>query len=195
MSALAGVAKPLLAGRGKKHIDSNADAALVALARPSFPDLLWQRKGASGSNLSDEFGFVPEFLLAVLMSHDARTADLKRVLQIDWVRRWYGWREFERDVDGVDNDEIKAGIAAEYVQRFGRLVLQNVDLDVKSDEARRRELTSAGKRMGRGLVHGENDCCADSLLQLLAYHGYVNAELSASVIARKAATACRAHLV
>ena len=101
--------------------------------------------------MPDEFGFVLEFLLAVMMSHFARSDHLQRVLQIDWVRRWNGWSGFERDVDGVDSGDIKAEIAAGYVQRFVRLVLQNVDLDVKSDEARLRECDEHRQKYRKGI--------------------------------------------
>ena len=74
-------------------------------------------------------------------------------------------------------------------------MLQNVDLQHKSDSVRRQELEGLGKRVGRGLVHGQNDCCSDSLLQLLAHYGYVLGDLKANALARQhACSACRAHL-
>ncbi len=50
--------------------------------------------------------------------------------------------------------------------------------------------------MGVGWVHGNNECCADSLLQLLSRAGFVEGSLATDVSGRrKACSACRAHLI
>ena len=42
---------------------------------------------------ADEFDFVPQVLLAVLHSHYKESNELHRVLRLDWVRTWAGWKE------------------------------------------------------------------------------------------------------
>ena len=95
------------------------------------------------------------------MSHYTRPSDLEEALRIDWVATWGGWQEFAQDVAGIDDDTVKAEVTTEYVQRFGRLVLQSVVLQHKSDSVRRQELEGLGKGVVRGLVHGQSDCCYD----------------------------------
>jgi hypothetical protein len=59
-------------------------------------------------------------------------------------------------------------------------------------------LKASGKVIGDGELHGENDCCADSLLQLLAAHGFVPSVLSGNTgkaSRRILCLACRQHLV
>ena len=46
------------------------------------------------------------------------------------------------------------------------------------------------------MPHSQNECCSDSLLQLLAYHGFVSKPFLFDVAARRqACRICRSHLV
>ena len=75
-------------------------------------------------------------------------------------------------------------------------VLQNVDIQAKADVVRRAELEALGKKIGEGLPYQCNACCADSLLQAMAFHGWVRQDLLTNRRAREiACRACRAHLV
>ena len=76
--------------------------------------------------------------------------------------------------------------------------MANVPVPEKSDAAREGELRAAGKVIGDGELHGENDCCADSLLQLLAAHGFVPAALLGNAgkgMRKSLCVQCRQHLV
>ena len=91
-------------------------------------------------------------------------------------------------------------VVNEYVQKFRRLVLQNSDAPMKTDQLRRQELTARGKKIGQGLVHGNNECCADSLLQLMAGYKFVPPEIGGHMRyavnkRREACAACRFYLV
>ena len=88
----------------------------------------------------------------------------------------------------------------EYVSRFCQLVQNNKDVPLTTDSARRDQLLSMGKRIDVGLVHGNNDCCADSLLQCLAFQGLVPKKLCDKTtevvqLRKEACVACRQHLI
>jgi hypothetical protein len=59
-----------------------------------------------------------------------------------------------------------------------RLASQQADLACKSDQENLWELEGSGLVKGCGEVFGENNCCADSLLQLLMWHGILSAAIS-----------------
>ena len=69
-----------------------------------------------------------------------------------------------------DGPAVDTEVAEEYLLRFFRLVMNNADIASTIDEDRRPQLQAVGKTVGKGLVHGHNECCADSILQLLAHH-------------------------
>ena len=167
---------------------------LLSFSRPSQlqqPSAI--NMAGSGAFSADEFDFVPPLILAVLCSLVPNAARLNRVLRQDWVKEWHGWQEA---APALEDDDIAQRAALSSIQDFARISLQNVNVVGKSDAVRRAELQQGGKRIGTGMVHGNNECCADSLLQLLALHKYANASLSFDCVARReACRACRAHLV
>ena len=58
------------------------------------------------------------------------------------------------------------------LRRVVRLAVSNADVPFVTDASRIVELQrTLGLTVGRGLMHGNNDCCADSLLLLLVFHG------------------------
>jgi hypothetical protein len=156
------------------------------------------RPGSRGG-LQPDFAFVPGFLLAVLMSRFRTAEDLHRLLRLDWVREWAGWREAASVLNESTDDAELETAAGEYAQRFSRLVLQNSDVLGRSDRLRKNELAAQGKIIGVGLVHGHNECCADSLLQGMAWQGFVPREVGgrgpeAVRLRREACAACRGFL-
>ena len=127
---------------------------------------------------------------------------MRHILHQDWVPTWSGWHDACIALTGVDSgvdEEVQQeAIAAECLHRFCRISLANVSVPEKSDAAREAELQAAGKVIGDGELHGENDCCADSLLQLLAAHRFVPTALlgNAGKKMRKVlCLQCRQHLV
>ena len=198
--------KPLSSVKKEEtHIFSGNDTlplsdieALIGLCRPSSLPLLPQSSvpyNVSGEGW-DEFHFIPEFLLALLLSHFKDEDRLRQILRADWVKEWNGWTDARKELMlDEDLDDVDIVIASEYVQRFARLVMQNVHIEGKSDAVRRAELEGEGRIIGHGFVHANNECCADSLLQLLALRGYVVPQLATNIKKRRdACRACRAFL-
>jgi hypothetical protein len=143
-----------------------------------------------------EFDFIPDIVLAVFLSHFPRGQELQKILRQDWARGWVGWQESQEELDtvdaGVHEDATREQVDAATLHRFCRLVLANAPHYHKSDQARQDELRlTQNKVTGVGKVHGQNDCCADSLLQLLAAHGHVPQALQHDVNRRK--TLCAAN--
>jgi hypothetical protein len=71
------------------------------------------------------------------------------------------------------------------VSRLARIVLGNLDVTAKSDEARKQELKANGKIIGAGQPHGRNDCLTDSLIQVLAASGRLPSFLERDVSERQ----------
>ena len=60
---------------------------------------------------------------------------------------------------------------------FTRITDANVDVERMSDAQELLELAEEpGLREGLGKVFGHNECCADSMLQLLVAHGFLAAQ-------------------
>ena len=118
--------------------------------------------------LSDEFAFVPELVLAILLSLLPNVVNLRRILRQDWIEEWRGWSTTRTMLQDCEEDRHSESVALECVQDFARISLQSVEVRCKIDAQRKRELEARGKILGVGLVHGNNECCADSMLQLLA---------------------------
>ena len=175
-------------------------AALLSLSRPSYPRMLRACEPSRSADGRDEFDFISDFMFAVLLSHYAAAEELHRALRLDWVRTWAGWREAESRLAECDDDESRNIVAAEYAQRLSRITSDNVRVVAKTDSARRRELRESGRHIGVGVVHGHNECCADSLLQLLAVRGFLPRDTAgdsrrARAIRKEACRRCRAYLV
>ena len=114
------------------------------------------------------FAFIQDDIYAILLSHVQIVSELGNVLNQSWVREWGGWQEANSILELTDSDAERHRIATEFAQSFCKIVLQNSDLPRKSDSMRRAELKTEGKIIGRGDVHGNNECCADAVLQALA---------------------------
>jgi hypothetical protein len=135
-------------------------------------------------------------LLAVLLSYSADSSRLQHILDEDWVRAWDGWLDCTIALQYADDDASQEEICHEFVQRFSRIVLSNIDIRGKTDRERREELSRAGQRLGQGLVYSSNACLIDSLLQLLAAHGFLSTSLLSDRASRQnACIACRSFLV
>ena len=171
--------------------------ALISMSRSSRVLSLSANAAESDmSALMEEFAFVPLLVLAMLASIIPDARRLRRLLHQDWVRSWNGWRNANCLLDDSSDDATSETIASDIIQDFSRISLQNVDIVAKTDAVRRREVEAEGKHIGVGLVHGNNECCADSLLQLLSHNGFASSLfMQNSDARRKACQALRAHLL
>ena len=112
------------------------------------------------------------------------------------------WAIFAGDVQdvlvGVDGGAVmpllvELGLVQELLFAVCRIAVEqaNLDVDVRTtDDEALVELLSSGWELRRGEVWGENDCLADSLLQLLQAHCVIRGDSvdgSLSHVARKAA--------
>ena len=104
----------------------------------------------------------------------------------DWVSSWHGWQNVSQLLENCIDDSVTEYLASQTIQDFARISVQNVNVVAKSDDARRTELTQGGKYIGVGIVHGHNECCSDSLLQLLARHDLVSKRFQKDGAARGA---------
>ena len=111
---------------------------------------------------------------------------LRRTVLSDWSTTWDGWQEAGHFLHLVDADvSAQADVIHDCIKRFCSIALANVTPQAKSDCARRNELHASGKVIGEGLVFDENACLADSLLQLLAAHGFLARDLCANTTMAK----------
>lgn len=122
---------------------------------------------------------------------------LPALWQKDWVREWSGWKEATAALHACrENPDLLQEICSDAEHRFLALVQQNVSLVISSDHEKQRQLKDAGFIFGIGEVHDNNDCLADSLLQLLLIHNVVDgAQFNGIHSRRTACHDCRRHLV
>ena len=64
------------------------------------------------------------------------------------------------------------------IRDFSKIALKNAPSTSKSDQERILQLQAEGKVLGKGLVHGNNDCCTDSLMQHLARRKHIAPHLA-----------------
>ena len=91
--------------------------------------------------------------------------------------------EFDAEIEVVERDFMDRATAFVNVmlRQFYVLSNQNAPIPGRTDRERCQELLSQmGLRREVGQVWGRNDCCADSLLQLLIKHGVLSDEINAA---------------
>ena len=87
--------------------DMIASLRRLSLLRPSYAGAVGSRHAAQVEGRADGVSFVPELLFAVLLSHEACVEDLHRILRLECVRQWNGWRESEQKLLQCTSDEEK----------------------------------------------------------------------------------------
>ena len=93
---------------------------------------------------------------------------------------WHGWGGLINEIYELrgEGNESRSDVALEAIagclRKFVRLAAQNADVEGATDVQKLAELRARrGLVHGRGQVFGHNECCADSLLQLLVAHGFL----------------------
>ena len=135
--------------------------------------------------------------LIAQLAIDLGEADAAERLNADWSVDWHGWtlligqiaeRHTDRvqklalyrgaaEIERIENEfmEQATGYVSTALRQFLVLSNQNSLIPGRTDSERQDELLSRyGLRKRYGQVWGRNDCCADSLLQLLIGHGVLN---------------------
>ena len=97
-----------------------------------------------------------------------------------WLLEWARWQNFVEEVqvaagswsEGLLVFHVKGKIE-ELLFALQRVVMAQQPRPERSNDAALNQLLAAGLERRDGKVWGENDCLADSLLQLLIFHGVV----------------------
>jgi hypothetical protein len=110
-------------------------------------------------------------------------ARVKHVVGSEWSSAWGGWEEL-RLLDEQFHSLSDADYIAHcrrpvdsLVRRFMHVAFDNCDVAVRSEAQAIRDLRSRFD-MGVGVIWGNNECLADSLLQLMVHHGLLSGVMS-----------------
>ena len=120
------------------------------------------------SDLYEKFPYIPDLLLAVLLSHYGEK-QLREVLQTDWSRSLKLWKEFDsrmiKSTQPMTNADEQS-LCSEFLKRFCNIHAAQ-KLQEVTDEERKNQLESEQFSIGR--VRGNGDCLIASLLEELVY--------------------------
>ena len=133
----------------------------------------------------------------------------QKLAQAPWVKELENWRNLASEVRLLGAGslpqavEVCSAIVSETVFAVTRLIVQQeaATLSINmSDQEKQQEFLARGWQWRSAAAWGENNCLADSLLQLLHLHGFVRASAEgldeASAAEREAAcNAARQHLL
>ncbi len=102
-------------------------------------------------------------------------ASYETQLDVERLKDWSAWEEVALELTKSGN--MSLGTLNNFLLRLSaRLPTDaSLTLPVRSDEERMVELRKEGWARDRGQTWGRNDCMADTLLQLLAFHGVFDA--------------------
>ena len=167
------------AGTSKKQRTASTTQAAAASLRAGVGDSLRnaRRCGAldvqlqprQNTDLSHAFPFVPQLLLAVLMSAYSPEG-LQAVLSTERVRSLQIWGDFSNDVLMAAEDErpdAEQEVCDAYLRRFANVCASVESVPVKTEAARVLELRGQG--MTFGSARGDGNCLISSLLQGLTH--------------------------
>lgn len=148
------------------HIDPPDVPVLIKLARATRPDLIPQpvRRDHQTTCIAN-LEFVPPQVQAILLQHFRDGNRLRRTLQQGWVRTWKGWKDAEEALLIAHDAAMCKDIALDCLHSFSRIVLDNIEIEGKTDEERIQELCDDSLSIGEGALFDCNACCADALLQ------------------------------
>ena len=118
-------------------------------------------------DLRAEFPFVPELLLACLLSYYGTTV-LRSALQEAWAPTLELWTEYRLDYEAAIeiSPELEDDIISEYLRRFAHIYAEQM-LETITDAERKIELQNGGRRIGP--VRGDGNCLIASLLEGLVF--------------------------
>ena len=117
------------------------------------------------TDLSLAFPYVPDLLLAVLMSAYSTMA-LRAVLSTERVRALKIWTEFSEELQAfaaVQNPDLEQSLCDEYLRRFANICASMQGVAVMTEAAREAELGGQGKTFGK--ADGDGNCLISSIFQ------------------------------
>ena len=111
----------------------------------NIKDLVLQSRqienNATQIELSDVFDFVPDLVMALLMSVFTDEHQLHRVLSQDWLRTWKVWEEWDKSKRNEGSVDLSDdSFAEELVRRLVAISMDQAVTKYPSDAERRREL-------------------------------------------------------
>ena len=121
-------------------------------------------------------GTVLEALLAQLQQIFGDGAAYALADDTEWVVTWNRWESFAVEVleHGAELGDALLTEMRDLLFAFSRIAADNVEQPERTNEEALHDLFARGFERRRGHVWGENQCLADSLLQLLIFHGLVD---------------------
>ena len=106
---------------------------------------LQQVSSAQRKDFPDVFDFVPDLVLALLMSLYPDEVQLYRILSQGWLRTWKGWQEWDKSKRHEGSKDLNDdSFAEELVRRIITIPMDQAVTNYPSDDMRRRELLSSG---------------------------------------------------
>ena len=126
--------------------------------------------------LTDVFDFVPDLVMALLISLLPDDAQLHRMLSQSWVRTWEVWKEWDTSQRHEGSVELPDdAFAEEIVKRFVSISMDQAVVNYPSDAERKSELFNSPPHLEVQSGDGHlMNCLTDSLLQGLVYHKVIN---------------------
>ena len=100
------------------------------------------------------------------------------MLRTDWVGTWGEWFSVGAQLRRANSATDRQKVAQKFLERLRTLLAQNADARIASDAKRLRDLEAGGRALGTGEIFGENNCLADSLLQVAALAGLLPMEIA-----------------
>jgi len=128
---------------------------------------------------------LPDVLRLSLEAVLEQQFDSKQACAVSAIR-WAGWDQLVGEVlelsIGVTEEDVRLQLMLEALTKkmrgFVRIAADNAAMPVCSDEHRIAQLREHGWERKFGLTFGENNCLADSLLQLLVRCGVLSSEIT-----------------
>lgn len=139
----------------------------------------------------DKPDVVSKDVLTLLAHSGCTRPDLYVMVHLDFVASWAGWMELQGHF--VLQTEYTS-LVEEIACRLCTIVLQNMDVETKSDEDKKIELKSREFKLGNASTFRYN-CLSDSLCQVLQDAGFIEApELESSLARQKFCQSYRTYV-
>ena len=113
-----------------------------------------------------EFPFVGLELRLLLRDAFPDPRDLRRLLRRPWVREMDSWGDALVSIRDAPDAAAAERAGTAFIAKLRRLLAEQAQPVLPTNQARRAELAAEGRQVGRGETHGANDCLCDSLIQV-----------------------------
>ena len=132
-----------------------------------------------------EFPFVGFELRLLLRDAFPDPPDLRRLLRRPWVREMDSFGDAVVSIREAPDAAAAERAGAAFIAKLRRLLAEQAQPVLPTNQARREELDAEGREIGVGETHGANDCLCDSLIQVAALAGLLPGAVGADVADRR----------